>query len=379
MKNKLFVLLSTISLFTFSSCSYGIDNSISEVKTSANISSSIEQPSEREIVYINKQDSTSLEPTSIEQAVSKVYDSVVTINAYLAQGYSSGAGVLFGYSETGSYLLTCHHVIESATSFEVTLSSGNIYSATLIGGDPVTDLAVLKINETNLTYATFIANSDDIALGSTTIAIGNPLGILANNVTSGIVSAKSRNIEMEDGTVQNLIQTDAAINSGNSGGGLFDLQGNLIGIVSAKYSATGVEGLGFAIPSNTASYIANELISHGYVTGRYVLGITISDGVYSAGFYSRYNVTYISEVATSGCCYNYLNKNDILVSIEIKYQDGKDNAKLESVDSADEANKFLKDASLSIGDTIIFGIKRNGYNSSKQNIEVPVTQYIYQG
>lgn len=377
MKKKLFVLLSTISLFTFASCSYNV--STSDNQLSSNVSINMEQPSEREIVYINKQDSTSTTPTTIEQAVSKVYDSVVTINAYLAQGYSSGAGVLFGYSETGSYLLTCHHVIESATSFEVTLSSGKIYSATLIGGDPVTDLAILKINETNLTYATFIANSDDIALGSTTIAIGNPLGILANNVTSGIVSAKSRNIEMEDGTVQNLIQTDAAINSGNSGGGLFDLQGNLIGIVSAKYSATGVEGLGFAIPSNTASYIANELVSHGYVTGRYVLGITISDGVYSAGFYSRYDVTYISEVSSSGCCYNYLNKNDILVSLEIDYQDGKDSIKLESISSASEANKFLKEASLSIGDTIIFGIKRNGYNSSKQNIKVQVTQYIYQG
>lgn len=324
-------------------------------------------------------ENNSLTPSSVEEAVEKVYDSVVVINAYLSSGYSSGAGVLFAESEEYSYILTCHHVIEDALSYEIILSDQTSYSASLIGGDPTTDIAVLAIAATDLCIASFTTDSSNLKVGSTAIAIGNPLGTLGNTVTSGIISATNRYITTEDGTKHELIQTDAAINSGNSGGGLFNTAGELIGIVSSKYSATGIEGLAFAVPSNIAREIAVELMEKGYIEGRYKLGITIYDGQYIANFNTRYAVTYISEVSSDGCAYNLLKANDILVSIQICYEDSsKENKLLTTISSASEVYNFLNEANLQIDDTIIFEVKRNGYTSSSTKIEVVLTQYQYQ-
>lgn len=325
-------------------------------------------------IYNEKQD---IATTTIEEAVERIYDSVVVINAYLSNGYSSGAGVLIAESEDYSYILTCHHVIESALSYEIILANQSSYSATLVGGDPTTDIAVLAIPVTNLCIANFIEDSSTLKVGSTTIAIGNPLGTLGNTVTSGIVSSVNRFITAEDGTKHELIQTDAAINSGNSGGGLFNLAGELIGIVSSKYAATGIEGLAFAIPSNIARSIAVELMEKGYIEGRYNLGITIEDGTYIAGFNSRYSVTYIREVSTDGCCYNQLKANDILVSIQICYADEKESISLPSIENAAAVYDFFNDADLKIHDKIIFEVKRNGINGSSTKVEVELIQYQY--
>lgn len=332
-----------------------------------------------QVIEIYKQDNE-IQPTSIVQAVEKVYDSVVVLRSYMTNGYSSGSGVIVGESDRFSYIITCHHVIEGATSYEVTLSNDETYEATLIGGDPTTDIAVIAIEKTNLTVASFINDSSTISLGSTTIAIGNPLGTLGNSVTSGIVSSLNRKITMADGTKHELIQTDAAINSGNSGGGLFNIAGELIGIVSAKYSASGVEGLGFAVPANTASYVMKELCTNGYVSGRYNLGITITDGQYiSGGFFGQtYNVTYINSIDEDGCAYGLLKKEDILVSIQTSYSDvSKSNLSLETISCAEDVYDFIDEANLTVNDKLIFNVKRNGYSGTTTKVEVLLTQYIY--
>ena len=185
---------------------------------------------------------------------------------------------------------------------------------------------------------------------------------------------------MADGTKHELIQTDAAINSGNSGGGLFNIAGELIGIVSAKYSASGVEGLGFAVPANTASYVMKELCTNGYVSGRYNLGITITDGQYiSGGFFGQtYNVTYINSIDEDGCAYGLLKKEDILVSIQTSYSDvSKSNLSLETISSAEDVYDFIDEANLTVNDKLIFNVKRNGYSGTTTKVEVLLTQYIY--
>jgi serine protease Do len=207
----------------------------------------------------------------------------------------------------------------------VRLKNGTTYSATLIGTDSKTDVAVLKIKATGLTPAV-IGDSDSLKVGDTAIAIGNPLGQLGGTVTEGIISALDRELVI-DGKTMRLMQTDAAINPGNSGGGLFNDQGELVGIVVAKSSGSDVEGLGFAIPANTAKKVAGELMQYGYVKGRIDTGMTFIDltstqkalmygvgklGVYvksveagsnaaSAGFKSGDLITYVGDTKiTSG-------------------------------------------------------------------------------
>lgn len=182
----------------------------------------------------------------------------------------AGSGVII--SEDG-YLITNNHVINGASTIQVRTSDGTTYDAVLVGTDSKTDVAVLKINASGLRPVTF-GDSDNLNVGETAVAIGNPLGELGGTVTNGIISAKDRSITL-DNQQMTLLQTNAAINPGNSGGGLFNSRGELIGMVVAKSSGSDVEGLGFAIPSNLVSKIAQELIANGYVTGRPALGVTV--------------------------------------------------------------------------------------------------------
>ncbi len=268
--------------------------------------------------------------------------------------------------------------MKNALSYEVILANQMCYSGILIGGDPITDIAILAIEETNLKVACFTKDSSTIQLGSTAFAIGNPLGTLGNTVTTGIISSTSRKIKTSDGTNHELIQTDAAINSGNSGGGLFNIAGELVGIVSSKYADAGIEGLGFAVPANIAYQIATQLCEKGYVEGHYKLGITISDGRYMNGgfFQESQKVTYISAIDNDGCCYGQLKKEDILSSIQVQY-DNQDKAqlKIEEIQSANEVYDFLEQANLSIDDRLIFTILRNG---KEMKVTVTLTQYVYQ-
>lgn len=202
-------------------------------------------------------------------------DTEVTMNtmfggAQTAQG--AGSGVVISADGT---ILTNHHVIDGAESIKVTLPDGNQYDARLVGSDSATDVAVLKIEASGLVPAV-LADSDGIQVGDFCIAIGNPTGTLSGTVTDGIVSALNREINIQ-GTPMSLLQMSAPVSPGNSGGGLFNANGELMGLVNAKSGASGSEGLGFAIPINTAMQVAEEILAHGYVTGRPMLGVGVRE------------------------------------------------------------------------------------------------------
>lgn len=221
---------------------------------------------------------------SISGIVKSCADSVVeisieTTNSYYSYQYTTegnGSGVII--SEDG-YILTNNHVIDGATKILVTLRDGTEYEAKLIGKDSKTDIAVIKIEEKNLKFAV-LGNTENLEVGDLAVVIGNPLGRLGGTVTSGIISALEREIEI-DNKKMNLIQTDAGVNPGNSGGGLFNSNGELVGIVTAKSSGINVENLGFAIPVNDVKNVIDDLVAHGYATNRAFLGVSLEDTAYS--------------------------------------------------------------------------------------------------
>ena len=184
----------------------------------------------------------------------------------------SGSGVIL--TEDG-YIATCAHVVEGAKSVKVTLNDDTSYDAAVVGTDSKNDIAIIKIDATGLVPAV-VGDSETLTVGSEVIAIGNPLGELRGTATAGIISAVNRTIEVE-GQAMTLIQTDAAISPGNSGGGLFDATGKLIGIVNAKVNDSQAEGLGFAIPVNSVVDEISDLLNYGYVTGRPYLGVSTQD------------------------------------------------------------------------------------------------------
>ncbi len=228
----------------------------------------------------------------------------------------SGAGSGVIISEDG-YILTCQHVIDGASNVIVTIDDVD-YVAEVIGEDAESDIAVIKINATGLTPAV-LGDSDTLAVGEEVVAVGNPLGELGGTVTNGIVSALNRNIYVGDYEMT-LIQTNASVSPGNSGGGLFNMAGELIGIVNAKSSDSDAEGLGFAIPVNTAYTIAQSLIENGYVTGRPELGITaltITDADTAAAYgVSAYGIYIYSVNDGSAAQKAGLQSGDRIISIE---------------------------------------------------------------
>ena len=196
----------------------------------------------------------------------------------------SGSGIIL---TSDGYIVTCKHVVDGAESIKVILNDDKEYDAKLIGSDTRSDLAVLKIDKTGLTPAT-LGDSDMLTVGEDVIAIGNPLGELRGTATSGIISALSREVTVEN-TKMKLIQTDAAISPGNSGGGLFNASGSLVGIVNAKASSSNSEGLGFAIPVSSVKTIISNLIDHGYVLGRAYLGVYTQDVTLSSDSNNGFN------------------------------------------------------------------------------------------
>jgi serine protease Do len=184
-----------------------------------------------------------------------------------------GSGVIMSEANGKTYIITCAHVIAGGSSFTVTLDNDKEYEATMVGYDSQTDIGVLAIQATGLQVAEF-GDSKDIEVGEDCIAIGCPGGLtFKNSVTKGIVSALDVPVSSSIGYNNECIQVDAAINPGNSGGALFNMQGQVIGINSSKIASTEYEGMGFAVPSNTAVETANSLIKNGYVSGRAKIGI----------------------------------------------------------------------------------------------------------
>ena len=247
----------------------------------------------------------------------------VTYTNFFGQTSSSAvSGSGFVISDDG-YILTNYHVIETAYqnnyAVNVITHDGTRYDATIVGIEASNDIAVLKIDATGLTPAT-LGNSDSLAVGDDVCAVGNPLGELEFTSTFGHVSALDRLITTEEGgSAINMFQIDAAVNSGNSGGPVYNDQGQVVGIVTAKYSSTGVEGIGFAIPANDAVSIANDLITKGYVTGKAYMGVEI-DNRYNSMYSQYYDMpvgAYVGGV-TSGSCADKagIEKGDIITKID---------------------------------------------------------------
>lgn len=230
---------------------------------------------------INPSDGNMLSVSQISEAVSPCVVGILSkgnMGGFLTQDVNIGSGSGVIISKDG-YIVTNNHVIENSSALTVVMHDGSEHTARVIGADERTDLAVLKIEATDIPVAT-LGNSDAVKVGELAVAIGNPLGQeLAGSVTAGVISAVNRNLEVQGKTL-NLIQTDAAINPGNSGGALVNCYGEVIGINTVKVSSTSIEGIGFAIPISDAKPVINDLISTGKVSGRPQIGIYGSDAPY---------------------------------------------------------------------------------------------------
>ena len=230
----------------------------------------------------------------------------------------AGSGVIIS---SDGYILTCAHVVSGASNITVTIGDTD-YPATVVGEDDTSDVAVIKIDADGLTPAT-IGSSDDLAVGEDVLAVGNPLGELGGTVTSGIVSALNRSVSIQGSNSVNtmsLIQMDASVSPGNSGGGLFNMNGELIGLVNAKSSSSDAEGLGFAIPINDAISVAQDLLENGYVSGRPYMGITylaVTDAQTAAQLNVNAYGVYVVDVVQGGPADKAgLQAGDRIVSID---------------------------------------------------------------
>ena len=264
----------------------------------------------------------------------------------------SGAGSGVIISDDG-YILTCAHVVDGASNVTVTIDDVD-YTATVVGSDTASDVAVLKIDAEGLTPAV-VGDSNALAVGEEVVAVGNPLGNLSGTVTDGIISALNRDVSIQsnDGSILNLtlIQTNASISPGNSGGGLFNMAGELVGIVNAKSEDSGAEGLGFAIPINTAIAIAQDLQENGYVSGRPYLGITyvaVTDESTAQQLgVNAYGIYVVDVVSGSSADKAGLQPGDRIVSI-----DGSEIASRDDVTSIIDQH--------TAGDTISITVARDG-------------------
>ena len=265
-----------------------------------------------------------------EQVADLVSPSVVVITTeqvvysqwswYGQNQVESGAGSGVIISSDG-YILTCAHVVDGASNITVTIGDKD-YTATLVGEDTTSDIAVIKIDANGLTPAT-VGDSDSLKVGQNVMAVGNPLGELGGTVTGGMISALNRSVTIQGSSSVNtmsLIQMDASVSPGNSGGGLFNMNGELVGIVNAKSSSSDAEGLGFAIPINDAIKVAQELLENGYVTGRPYLGITylaVEDAQTAAQLGVNAYGVYVVEVVKGGPAEKAgLQAGDRIVSVD---------------------------------------------------------------
>lgn len=309
---------------------------------------------------VPSEESDAMMPLAIQDIYEQCIPSVVSITSSSRSSTSTGTGVVVS---AAGYLVTNYHVIENAASITVQLSDDRTFGAGIVGSDPVTDLAVLHIQAENLYPAEF-GSSDTLRVGDSVVAIGDPLGVqYRGTMTNGIISAINRNVSVR-GRNMNLIQTNAALNSGNSGGPLINCFGQVIGINTVKVAyftdASGVEGLGFAIPSATVKDVVDQIIAQGYVSGRPSLGIT-GEGI--SLFYQRYyrlpSGVYITEVEPGSAAEEAgLQVGDILLAL--------DNTRLYSPEELTTALYHY-----SAGDTVQLVIYRSG---SQQEITVTLEE-----
>lgn len=358
----------TYSLLSNNISQNGSDNNHSDGNT--DVSDDSQNNIDRAPVNINKVEGSTVSSSAMTDVISRVKDTVVEIvteniqeSQFYGQYVTSGAGSGVIINENG-YIITNNHVVAGANTIYVRTTDQKEYKATLMGTDEESDIAVIKIDASGLQAAT-LGDSSAIMLGEDVIAIGNPLGSLGGTVTNGIISALDREVTI-DGQKMRLLQTNAAVNPGNSGGGLFNMAGELIGVVNAKSSSSGtgatIEGLGFAIPINHAFDVASQLIEFGYVRGKVSLGISVNeyekDMVYKQGF-SYYTIkagVYVEDPGQN----TELKENDRFISINGK-----------SASSMADIKAIL--AECKVGDTIKAVVERIVNNKEVQQVEVTLT------
>ena len=280
----------------------------------------------------------------------------VTTNFWGYQSTSAASGSGFIISVDG-YILTNFHVIEDSDSISVSMYNGDSYDATLIGYDESNDIAVLKIEAEGLAPV-ILGDSDNLNVGDSVIAIGNPLGELTFTLTSGAISAKDREVTLSSNVTMNLLQTDCAINSGNSGGALFNLYGEVIGVTNAKYSSSSsseasIDNIGFAIPINSIMGIVESIIEKGYISKPYI-GISVLDVSEETQQYgipagaAIQAVTEDSPADQAG-----LQRGDVITAVDGTAMTGK------------ELVSYIRKAS--VGQEMVFSIYRQG-----ENLEITV-------
>ena len=300
----------------------------------------------------------------IADSVEKVYDSVIIVSTYKNNIlYSSGSGFVYKIDGNKSYIITNHHVISDGDKFEITYTDGDVLEAKLLGGDQYADIAVLEVKNKENIKSVDIGTTETLRVGDTTFTVGAPLDYAYSwTVTRGIISGKERLVEVSTSNnsssdyIMNVLQTDAAVNSGNSGGPLCNSNGEVIGVISAKISSTGVEGMGFAIPIETAIEKVEQIIS-GESSEYPFLGIEMYNVSNINRFSSYYRYTNYGEI-TSGVLIATVTKNSAA-----------ENAKLQTGDIIKEINgKEISNVAYlryelykyNVGDTIKVMVIRDG-------------------
>ncbi len=279
----------------------------------------------------------------------------ITTNYFGYQTTSAAAGSGFILTQDG-YILTNYHVVEGSNSIKVTTYDGTSYDAQLIGYDESNDIAVLKIDASDLTPVV-LGDSDTLNVGDSVVAIGNPLGELTFSLTTGVVSALDRPVTLSTGTTMNLIQTDCAINSGNSGGALFNLYGEVIGITNAKYSSSGssseasIDNIGFAIPIDQVRSIFESIITNGYIVKPYI-GVTVSDVSSESQSYGLPQGAAVRSVTENGPAAEAgLQENDIITAVNG-----------ETITGSNDLVKLVKASAA--GDTLELTVYRQGQTTT---------------
>ena len=262
---------------------------------------------------------------SVEEIAKKTGPSIVGISCTSVvqsffgaqQSESSGSGIII---DSSGHIVTNYHVIQGATTVKVKLTSGNEYDATIVGGDEKTDIAIIKINANEEIHVATLGNSDEVEVGALAVAIGNPLASeLFGTVTAGVISGVNRTMTVGQREMT-LIQTDAAISPGNSGGALINKYGEVIGINSVKLIDDAAEGLGFAIPMNEAVPIMQDLMKFGYVKGRPMIGVSVREITPEIAYYNNLLVDYglyvMSVTEGSGAEKAGITRGDIIVKVD---------------------------------------------------------------
>lgn len=295
-----------------------------------------------------------------KNSIVEISTETVVWGTRLGQYVSEGAGSGIIISNDG-YIVTNNHVIEDARKITVTLNNGESYEAETIGTYSENDIAVIKIDATDL-QPVVLGDSDKLCVGDTAVVVGNPLGSLGGTVTNGIISALDREIDLGD-TTMNLLQTNAAVNPGNSGGGLFNGRGELVGIIVAKSAGSDIEGIGFAIPINDVKDDISELKTYGYKRGRVQLGVSlidISDSMKAMMYRLDSTGVYIQSVdSNSDAGRAGIKAGDRVISIDDK-----------KIESGNDVKKSIQEKYP--GDKISIKVMRNG---REKTINVELTEY----